>query len=84
MTIIFKWQISCKIVAAMLHFFFLSAFCWMLCEAIMMYLLVVVVFSDLVTKWYLYLLLGWGLPLLIVVVTFGASFDGYVLHESNV
>ena len=76
-------QISCKLVSALLHYFFLSAFCWMLCEAIMMYLLVIVVFSDWATRWYLYMLIGWGLPLVIVSVTLGSSFDIYI-QESGV
>ena len=75
-------QISCRIVAALLHYFFLSAFCWMLCEAIMMYLLVIVVFSQIAKKWALYFIIGWGVPLIIVCITFGAFYDGYV-NELN-
>lgn len=47
-------------VAALLHYLFLCAFCWMLAEGIMLYILVVKVFGKLATKWYYFLLLGWG------------------------
>ena len=46
--------------AVLLHYFFLSAFCWMLCEGVMLYLLLVVVFSQLTRKWWFFLLLGYG------------------------
>ena len=53
-------QGGCAFVAALLHYFFLAAFCWMLCEGVMLYLKLVVVFSNLSKKWWFYLLLGWG------------------------
>ncbi len=46
--------------AVLLHYFFLSAFCWMLCEGVMLYLLLVVVFSQVAKKWWFFLLLGYG------------------------
>ena len=53
-------QIGCAFVAGLLHYFFLASFCWMLCEGVMLYLMLVVVFSKLSKKWWFYLLLGWG------------------------
>ena len=54
-------QIPCTIVAVFLHYFFLAAFSWMLCEAIMIYIFTVEVFGANDRKWiYMYLLLGWG------------------------
>ena len=47
-------------VAALLHYLFTAAFCWMLCEGVMLYLMLVVVFSELAKKWWIFLLLGWG------------------------
>ena len=47
--------------AALLHYLFLAAFCWMLCEGVMLYLMLVVVFSKLSKKWWFFLLLGWGM-----------------------
>ena len=46
--------------AALLHYFFLAGFCWMLCEGIMLYLMLVVVFSRLSRKWWFFFILGWG------------------------
>ena len=34
---ILQWL--CTTVAALLHYFFLAVFCWMLCEGVMLYLL---------------------------------------------
>ena len=53
-------QIACGIVAALLHYFFLAAFSWMLCEGVSLYLLLVKVFGANKKKWLLmYTLLGW-------------------------
>ena len=37
---------GCAFVAAILHYLFLSAFCWMLCEGILLYLLLLVVQKE--------------------------------------
>ena len=44
----------------MVQYFFLAAFMWMLCEGILLYLMLVVVFVRLRTNWWAFLLLGWG------------------------
>ena len=46
--------------AVLLHYLFLSAFCWMLCEGVMLYLMLVVVFSTLSKKWWFFLIIGYG------------------------
>ena len=46
---------------ALIQYFLLAAFCWMLCEGVMLYLKVVVVFSDISKKWWFFCLLGWGM-----------------------
>jgi len=53
-------QVACQFVSAMLQYFFLASYCWMLCEGIMAYLLLVVVFSGLSKKWWFFLILGWS------------------------
>ena len=53
-------QIGCAFVAGLLHYLFTAVFCWMLCEGIMLFLMLVIVFSSLSKKWWLFLLLGWG------------------------
>ena len=59
-TLFCSLQGGCVFVTVLLHYFFLAAFCWMLCEGIMLYLMLVVVFSRLSKKWWFFLLLGWG------------------------
>ena len=53
-------QMLCTTIAVVLHYLFLSSFCWMLAEGIMLYLLVVKVFGKMATRWYYSLFLGWG------------------------
>jgi len=53
-------QVLCKLVAVSLHYLFLCAFCWMLAEGIMLYLLVVKVFGKHASRWYYLLPIGWG------------------------
>ena len=49
---------------AFLHYFFLATFTWTLCEAVLIYILLVKVFGANDKKWiYLYLALGWGKPI---------------------
>ena len=46
---------------ALLQYFFLATFTWTLCEAVLVYILLVKVFGANDRKWiYLYLALGWG------------------------
>ena len=53
-------QVGCAIVAALLHYFFLAAFCWMLCEGVIIYLMLVAIFSKFSKRWWFFLILGWG------------------------
>ena len=62
-------------VAALLHYLFLAVFCWMLCEGVMLYLMLVVVFSRLSKKWWFFLLLGWRKCVLIY-----CNFFKYAVH----
>jgi hypothetical protein len=59
----------CSFVAALMHYLFLSVFFWMLSEGIMLYMLIVKVFSSIADKWYLFLPLGWGTPLIVIIVS---------------
>ena len=47
--------------ATLLHYFLLASFSWMLCEGIMLFLLLVVVFSTMAKKWWGFLIMGWGM-----------------------
>ena len=47
---------------AFLHYFFLATFTWSLCEAVLIYILLVKVFGVNDRKWiYITLALGWGM-----------------------
>ncbi|XP_039540030.1 adhesion G protein-coupled receptor E5-like isoform X1 [Pimephales promelas] len=61
-------QVGCAIVAGLLHFFFLSAFCWMLLEGVQLYRMVVLVFHTTVKHLYMYAV-GYGVPLVIVIIS---------------
>ncbi|XP_073764818.1 adhesion G protein-coupled receptor E5 isoform X2 [Danio rerio] len=61
-------QVACAIVAGLLHFFFLSAFCWMLLEGVQLYRMVVLVFHTTLKHLYLYAV-GYGVPLVIVSIS---------------
>ncbi|XP_069102951.1 adhesion G protein-coupled receptor L4-like isoform X2 [Argopecten irradians] len=58
----------CTTVAALLHYFFLATFCLMLAEGIMLLMSVTVVFYS-KSKLKLLLIMGWGVPAVIVGIT---------------
>ncbi|XP_077987449.1 uncharacterized protein LOC144442051 [Glandiceps talaboti] len=66
----------CAAVAFMLHYFFLAAFSWMLIEGIHLYMKSRMVFGKDVKTW-IFFVLGWGLPAVIVSITFAVRHDGY-------
>uniref|UniRef100_A0A8D0BJ71 Adhesion G protein-coupled receptor D1 n=1 Tax=Salvator merianae TaxID=96440 RepID=A0A8D0BJ71_SALMN len=51
----------CKILAVLLHFFFLSAFAWMLVEGFHLYSMVIKVFGSEESKHFYYYGIGWAL-----------------------
>ncbi|XP_006147401.1 adhesion G-protein coupled receptor D1 isoform X2 [Tupaia chinensis] len=68
----------CRALAVLLHFLFLSAFAWMLAEGLHLYSMVVKVFgSEDSRRLYYYYAVGWGLPLLICVVSVPSARDSY-------
>ncbi|KAK5610390.1 hypothetical protein CRENBAI_005404 [Crenichthys baileyi] len=69
--------VPCKIMAVLLHFFFLSAFAWMLVEGLHLYSMVVKVFGSEGSKHFYYYSIGWGSPLLICVVSVTSALDSY-------
>ena len=47
--------------AVLLHYFLLAVFCWMLCEGVLLYLIIVRVIGAIVEeKVKFFLLFGWG------------------------
>ncbi|XP_038152234.1 adhesion G-protein coupled receptor D1 isoform X3 [Cyprinodon tularosa] len=69
--------LPCKVMAVLLHFFFLSAFAWMLVEGLHLYSMVVKVFGSEGSKHFYYYGIGWGSPLLICVVSVTSAFESY-------
>lgn len=55
------FKVGCTVMAVLLHYFLLTVFCWMLCEGILLYLVIVKVTGAIVeekVKWFL--IFGWG------------------------
>ncbi|XP_076010107.1 adhesion G-protein coupled receptor D1 isoform X2 [Genypterus blacodes] len=69
--------LPCKVMAVLLHFFFLSAFAWMLVEGLHLYSMVVKVFGSEGSKHLYYYGIGWGSPLVICVVSMTSALDSY-------
>ncbi|KAL1005091.1 hypothetical protein UPYG_G00054400 [Umbra pygmaea] len=67
---------GCGLVAGLLHFFFLGSFSWMLLEGVQLYQMVMLVFNSAIRPLYLYAV-GYGLPLIIVLISAAAYPDGY-------
>ncbi|XP_024909715.1 adhesion G-protein coupled receptor D2 [Cynoglossus semilaevis] len=75
-------KVACTLVAALLHLFFMAAFCWMLVEGLLLWSKVVAVNLSEDRHMKYYYLIGWGLPVLIVTITLASasgkySADGY-------
>ncbi|KAK3530660.1 hypothetical protein QTP86_030924, partial [Hemibagrus guttatus] len=67
---------GCASVAALLHFFYLAAFSFMLLEGVQLYRMVVLVFHTTLHQLYLYGV-GYGVPLTIVIISAIAFPSGY-------
>ncbi|XP_030409763.1 adhesion G protein-coupled receptor B1 isoform X7 [Gopherus evgoodei] len=63
-------KVTCTLVAAFLHFFFLSSFCWVLTEAWQSYMAVTGRLRNRIIR-KRFLCLGWGLPALVVAISVG-------------
>ncbi|XP_065103422.1 adhesion G-protein coupled receptor D1 isoform X2 [Paramisgurnus dabryanus] len=70
-------MLPCKIMAVLLHFFFLCAFAWMLVEGLHLYSMVIKVFGSEGSKHFYYYAIGWGSPLVICVVSMTSSLSSY-------
>ncbi|XP_044174180.1 uncharacterized protein LOC114947269 isoform X5 [Acropora millepora] len=67
-------KVGCTVVAALLHYFLLAMFSWMLCEGVLLYILLVKVFGggaeEKVKYFYIF---GWGFPAIIVAISLAAT-----------
>ncbi|KAM9330874.1 adhesion G-protein coupled receptor D1 [Gastrophryne carolinensis] len=69
--------LPCKVIAILLHFFFLSAFAWMLVEGLHLYSMVIKVFGSEESKHFYYYGIGWGSSLLICIVSVTSALNSY-------
>ncbi|XP_047200551.1 adhesion G-protein coupled receptor G2 [Hippoglossus stenolepis] len=70
----------CTSTAFFLHYFLLTTFTWAGLEALHMYLSIVRVFTPYLSKYMLkFSLIGWGLPLIVVIIIISVDKDNYGL-----
>ncbi|XP_037648121.1 adhesion G protein-coupled receptor E2-like isoform X3 [Sebastes umbrosus] len=69
-------RVGCAVVAGLLHFFFLAAFCWMCLEGIQLFRMVVLVFNTSFKPLYM-MAGGYGVPAVIVAISALANAKGY-------
>ncbi|KAL4663676.1 hypothetical protein H8957_016558, partial [Semnopithecus entellus] len=79
-------QMGCAIIAGFLHYLFLACFFWMLVEAVMLFLMVrnlkvVNYFSSRNIKMLHICAVGYGLPVLVVVISASVQPQGYGMHN---
>lgn len=79
-------QTGCAIIAGFLHYLFLACFFWMLVEAVMLFLMVrnlkvVNYFSSRNIKMLHICAFGYGLPVLVVVISASVQSQGYGMHN---
>ncbi|XP_050934482.1 adhesion G-protein coupled receptor G2 isoform X2 [Lates calcarifer] len=70
----------CISTAWFLHYFLLVTFTWMGLEAVHMYLALVKVFNSYVSRYMLkFSLVGWGIPMIVVIIVIAINRDNYGL-----
>ncbi|RVE69626.1 hypothetical protein OJAV_G00079880 [Oryzias javanicus] len=69
-------KVGCAVVAGMLHFFYLSAFCWMCLEGIQLFRMVVLVFNTNFKTAYM-MAGGYGVPAVIAAISALVSHKEY-------
>ncbi|XP_064396279.1 uncharacterized protein LOC135343205 isoform X2 [Halichondria panicea] len=74
-------EVACVFVAALLHYLFTTVFFWMLCEGIMLYLMLVLVFNQISKKWWIFFIIGWVVPVIPVAISAGLIHDQYGTEE---
>nr|XP_058947385.1 adhesion G-protein coupled receptor D1-like [Pocillopora verrucosa] len=63
---------ACVTIAALMQYFLMAAFCWMLIEGIYLYFIVVKVY-NINTKMFMYHVISWGLPMIMVAISLGIA-----------
>ncbi|XP_048832695.1 adhesion G protein-coupled receptor L2 isoform X10 [Brienomyrus brachyistius] len=70
-------RIGCSIIAGILHFFFLAAFCWMCLEGVQLYLMLVEVFESEYSRKKYYYVSGYLVPAIVVGVSAAIDYKSY-------
>ncbi|XP_072555717.1 adhesion G protein-coupled receptor L2 isoform X5 [Paramormyrops kingsleyae] len=70
-------RIGCSIIAGILHFFFLAAFCWMCLEGVQLYLMLVEVFESEYSRKKYYYVSGYLVPAIVVGVSAAIDYRSY-------
>ncbi|XP_065917797.1 latrophilin-like protein LAT-2 isoform X3 [Dysidea avara] len=77
-----EYRASCLIVAILLHYFFMAAFSWMLCEGILLFVtLQYVLYKGFFKSQKFFFLIGWGLPIPIVAISAAVSHEQYGIND---
>ncbi|KAL7845167.1 hypothetical protein AOLI_G00233590 [Acnodon oligacanthus] len=71
------YTVVCPVLAGFLHFFLLSAFCWLCVEAVQLYVLLVEVFESETSRRKYYYLSAYGFPLLVVAISTAIDYRSY-------
>ncbi|KAI4898591.1 hypothetical protein NFI96_033247 [Prochilodus magdalenae] len=72
----------CISTAFFLHYFLLASFTWMGLEALHLYLAIVKVFNNCMSRYILkFALAGWGIPLLVVIIVISVDKNNYGLIQ---
>nr|KAG5702986.1 hypothetical protein BaRGS_014809 [Batillaria attramentaria] len=82
----FNNHVACKVVSVLLHYSLLASLCWMLVEGFYMYLALVKVFMTKIPNFvWKSAIVGWGVPLVIVVITVSVNnTDNYKQLHSGI
>ena len=62
-------QVVCAVIAGLLHFLFLAAFCWMGAEALQTYVKLATTNRSSINMKSIYVLIGYGIPTIIVAIS---------------
>ncbi|XP_033113010.1 latrophilin-like protein LAT-2 [Anneissia japonica] len=74
----------CTFVAIVLHYLYLSVFTWMTIEGLNLYLKIVRVFNSDLLSIRAYMMIGWGVPILIVAIAVTCNIEGYgIINDQN-
>ncbi|XP_067947450.1 mucin-22-like [Watersipora subatra] len=76
-------NVLCKVAGALLHYSLMSAFAWMAIEGVYMYISLVVIFRTINRLMLKSMLVGWGTPLLVVVITLSIDVNNYQLYNGQ-